>query len=538
MSESETDDSRIQNLLRGIREKSSQGEYVYRGEPEQHGKIASGLYRKYKDAIQAQEFDIQIAQEEMLGQVKAYTDFTDETDVLTELQHYGGKTNLIDFTTDYLIALFFACDGSPNKDGRIILLNQNSNQGKITSPKKNQNNRVISQKSIFFQSPKGYLDEEDSMVEIISIPQEMKQPLLDYLRKYHDIAMHTIYNDLFGYIQNQEKHQPAYAEFYIGLTFQEKGKYEEAIEHYNEAIRINPQDATAYNNRGVAKGELGRPEEAIADCNEAIRINPQYALPYNNRGTAKLALGWHHDAIADCDRAIHINPQYADAYYNRGTAKVALGRHEEAITDHNEAIRINPQHAAAYTNRGTAKDALGRHHEAIADYDEAIRINPQYAVAYYNRGNAKVALGRHEEAIADYDQAVRINPQFAETHYNRGATKSTLRRYEEAIADYDEAIRINSQYATAYYSKGIANGMLGRHEEAIADFNEAIRINPQDAAAYHNRGITHKEIGECEKARTDFQRALELATDPDNQELSRAARRLLDELPPPVGGED
>ena len=538
MSEPETDDSMIQNLLQRIRERSSQGEYVYRGEPEQYDKIASTLYRKYKDEIQAKEFDIQIAQEEMLEQVKAYTDFTDETDMLTELQHYGGKTNLIDFTTDYLIALFFACDGSANENGRIILLNKNSNQGKITSPKKNQNNRVISQKSIFFQSPKGYLDEKDSAVEVISIPSEMKQPFLEYLRKYHGITTHAIYSDIFGYIQNQEKHQTAYTEFYIGLTFQEKGKYEEAIEHYNEATRINPQDATAYNNRGVAKGELGRPEEAIADCNEAIRINPQYALPYNNRGTAKLALGWHHDAIADCDRAIHINPQYADAYYNRGTAKVALGRQEEAITDHNEAIRINPQHAAAYTNRGTAKDALGRHHEAIVDYDQAIRLNPQYAVVYYNRGNAKVALGRHEEAIADYDQAIRLNPQFAETYYNRGAAKSALRRYEEAIADYDEAIRITPQYATAYYSKGIANGMLGRHEEAIADFNEAIRINPQDAAAYYNRGITQREIGECEKARTDFQRALELATEQEgNQALAQDARRSLDQLPPTGGGE-
>ena len=161
MSESESNDSKIQKLLQEIRRQSSQGEYVYRGESEQHGKIASGLYLKYADKIDAEYFDIQTAQKEMLEQVKTYTNFTDETDVLTELQHYGGKTNLIDFTADYLIALFFACDGSPNEDGRVILLNKNSNQGTITSPKKNQNNRVISQKSIFFQSPKGYLDEED-----------------------------------------------------------------------------------------------------------------------------------------------------------------------------------------------------------------------------------------------------------------------------------------------------------------------------------------------------------------------------------------
>ena len=259
------------------------------------------------------------------------------------------------------------------------------------------NNRVISQKSIFFQSPKGYLDEEDYAV--IPIPKETKQPTLDYLRKYYGITKYTIYNDIFGYIQNQKKHQSAYTEFYIGLTFQDKGKYEEAIKHYDKAIRSDPQDADAY----------------------------------NNRGNAKFALGLHRDAIADCDRAIRLNPQYAAAYYNRGAAKRELGKHDAAITDHNEAIRINPQFAAAYNDRGIAK------------------------------------------------------------------------------------------------------GMLGRYEEAIADFNEAIRINPQFAAAYCNRGNANKEIGEYEKARADFQRALELAMEQGNQQLAQAARKLLDELPPPDG---
>lgn len=294
--------------------------------------------------------------------------------MLTELQHFGGKTNLIDFTTDYLIALFFACDGSPNEDGRVILLNKNSNQGIITSPKKNQNNRVISQKSIFFQAPKGYLDEEDSTVEIISIPKEMKQPILDYLRKYHGITTHTIYSDIFGYIKNQEKHQTAYTEFYIGLTSYQKGEYEDAIKHYDQAIDINPQFAEAYNNRGTTKDVLGRHEEAIADYDQAIRINPQYAQAYCNRGTAKLALGQYDEAIADYDQAIRINPRFAQAYYNRGNTKGMLGRYEEAIPDFNEAIRINPQFAEAYCNRGNANREIGEYEKARADLQRAFEL--------------------------------------------------------------------------------------------------------------------------------------------------------------------
>ena len=268
-----------------------------RGEPKKHEKIASTLYRTYAEKIDAEYFDIQIAQKEMLEQVKAYTDFTDETDVLTELQHYGGKTNLIDFTTDYLIALFFACDGLPDEDGWVILLNRESNKERITLPKKNQNNRVISQKSIFFQSPKGYIDEEDYVV--IPIPKELKRSVLDYLRKYHGIATQIIYNDILGYIKNQEKHHGAYAEFFIGLTSQEKGEYKEAIKHYDHAIRINPQDARAYYNRGNAKKALNQYDQAIVDYDQSISINPQDAEAYNNRGTSKGMLGRLDEAIAD-----------------------------------------------------------------------------------------------------------------------------------------------------------------------------------------------------------------------------------------------
>ena len=501
MNNPESDDSRTQNLFQSIREKSSQGQYIYRGEPEQYDKISSTLYRKYKDQIQAEQFDILIAQQEMLEQVKAYTDFTDETDVLTELQHYGGKTNLIDFTSDYLIALFFACDGSPNEEGRIILLNKHSNQGKITSPKKNLNNRVISQKSVFFQPPKGSLDEKDSAVEIISISTEMKPPVLDYLRKYHGIATHTIYNDIFGYIQNQEKHQTAYAAFYIGLTSEQKGEYQEAIKHYDEAIRINPQLAAAY----------------------------------GNRGNAKLALGWHAEAIADYAEVIRIKPKEARAYFSQGWAKRALGKHDEALADYNAAIRINPKYAEAYNNRGNAKFDLKQYEDAIIDYNEVIHLQPDDAAAYYNRGNAKAALGNHDEAITDYNEAIRINPQYVEAYNSRGIAKSTLSGHEDAILDFNQAIRIRPQDAGSYGNRGVAKLALGRHDEAIVDYAEVIRINPQDAYAYYNRGNANKGIGQNDKARTDLKRALELAREQGNQELARNAQGLLDELPPTVG---
>ena len=66
---------------------------------------------------------------------------------------------------------------------------------------------------------------------------------------------------------------------------------EEAVADYDEAIRLNPNDDDAYNNRGIVKANLGQHEEAIADFDEAIRLNPNYAKAYSNRGIVKASLG-------------------------------------------------------------------------------------------------------------------------------------------------------------------------------------------------------------------------------------------------------
>ena len=118
-------------------------------------------------------------------------------------------TRFIDFTTDYHIALFFACDGFNKKDGRLILLREATEQGQIRQPR-NPVNRVIAQKSVFVQPPKGFVEPDAE----INIPKDLKQPLLDHLRKYHGISTATIYNDLHGFIKNQGIHQSAYTAFY------------------------------------------------------------------------------------------------------------------------------------------------------------------------------------------------------------------------------------------------------------------------------------------------------------------------------------
>ena len=84
-----------------------------------------------------------------------------------------GKTNLIDFTTDYLIALFMACDGSRGKDGRVILQEKEQINPYIQESYE-PINRVIAQKSVFVRHPDGFIQPNGG--DVINIPAGLKQP--------------------------------------------------------------------------------------------------------------------------------------------------------------------------------------------------------------------------------------------------------------------------------------------------------------------------------------------------------------------------
>ena len=295
--------SKVREKIQEIEDKALDGNYIFRGEPKCYTEVSSGLWRGYRQI----NLDIELIQREMVinharqhlsGSI-GNNDFGSghsDLQILIQLQHYGGKTNLIDFTTDARVALFFACDGFHDEVGRVILRKREDTEGLVERPwePNEPRHRVLTQKSIFVRPDKGYLiPDPDSIVEI---RDTLKVPILKYLQKYSGISARSIYNDLHGYIRIQARESNAVGEFYEGVsrmsemkeasTPEEKHRLSnEAIAHFNETVRINPYFASAYMNRSSVYLIMGDRDRAIKDLGDAIDADPYRGETYATRAS-------------------------------------------------------------------------------------------------------------------------------------------------------------------------------------------------------------------------------------------------------------
>ena len=313
----------------------------------------------------------------------------------------------------------------------------------------------------------------------------------------------------------------------LGNALNRRGRTEEAVEHYLQALRIYPDYAEAHYNLAIALDKQGYTEKAVEHYLQALRIQPDYAEAHNNLAAALNKQGRTEEAIEHCLQALRIQPDVAEAHYNLGNALDKQGRAEEAIEYYLQALRIDPDFAEVHNNLGNALKKRGRTEEAVEHYLQALRIQPDYAEAHYNLGNALDKRGRTEEAVEHYLQALRIDPDFAEVHNNLGNALKKRGRTEEAIEYYLQALRINPDFAEAHYNLGNALDKQGRTEEAIEHYVYVLRINPDYAEAHYNLASVLNKQGRTEEAIAHYLQVLRIKPDYDQAHNNLAAALFL-----------
>ena len=147
-----------------------------------------------------------------------------------------------------------------------------------------------------------------------------------------------------------DKSKKAKSLIWDGIDAHSNGDIERAINKFNKAINLDPQNAEAYAGRGWVKLKSGQYKEAIADYDEAIKLEPNAATYYSERGVAKSEAGDIEAAINDYNKAVDIDHNDATFYNNRGDAKLSKEKYPEAKNDFQTAIECDENHTLAKLN--------------------------------------------------------------------------------------------------------------------------------------------------------------------------------------------
>ena len=137
------------------------------------------------------------------------------------------------------------------------------------------------------------------------------------------------------------------AQYNLGFYRAGRGELDEAMNHYLEAIRINPSYDDALNNLGVALAMRGQTDEAIARIRESIRYAPRKADAYYNLGNVFVMQHKLDDAANAYTEALRLKPDYPEAHNNIGNIYAMQGRRDLAVEHYREALRLNPKHEGA-----------------------------------------------------------------------------------------------------------------------------------------------------------------------------------------------
>ena len=162
--------------------------------------------------------------------------------------------------------------------------------------------------------------------------------------------------------------------FYMGYH-----RLDEALECYDKALSINPEDFVTFVNKLQVLYKMGKRDEFIKDCDKALElISEARKQTPEGQGPSIPARPRPPGALSGVEFLDHTESLL---WAQRGGALGSLGREREAFSCFDKAIELDPNNTEAWRRKGDTMSRLGRFSEALECYDRALKINPKDAKA-------------------------------------------------------------------------------------------------------------------------------------------------------------
>lgn len=268
-------------------------------------------------------------------------------------------------------------------------------------------------------------------------------------------------------------------------------KFEEAIEAYDSAILIHPNEVTYYNNKAAVLLELGRYEECEALLKSTLERRYEINTAYPNG--------------ASYEKCAKLYNRLASSYLKQGKFEKAIETYNKSLTEDNNKSTRNLLREAQAAQEKTEREAY---------------INPAMAEEHREKGNGFFKESKFAEAKIEYDEAIKRNPTDAKLYSNRAAALTKLLAYPDALKDLDECLKLDPKFVKAYSRKGTVHFFMKEYNKAMEAYDAGLALEPENAECKNGKAQVVAKINQTSSSSdVDQDQIRRSMADPEIQQI-------------------
>jgi tetratricopeptide (TPR) repeat protein len=254
----------------------------------------------------------------------------------------------------------------------------------------------------------------------------------------------------------------------MGLLSLQVRQYDHAVEWLSRAIRQAPK--TEYlSTLGITLKQMGRLSDALNVFDKAVQLKPDDPELWKHMGGVLAALDRPADALLSFQRSLQLDPRHWEAAYQSGVLLQQSERFEEALVQLDLCCRLRPDHAPTLQMRARTLRGLKRYEACLADTRRAHALDPADPVTCNNIGDALLWLGRDDEGLPWFDKALALKPDFVEVLLNKGFALLGVHRFKEASETYRRLLAVDPGNAKAAWQLAHLKLLTGDFESGWAE---------------------------------------------------------------------
>ncbi len=301
----------------------------------------------------------------------------------------------------------------------------------------------------------------------------------------------------------------------IALQKYKEGKYQEALNLYQEILKQNPNHLQGLVNAGKLYLKAKKPNIALRFLERANKVNANNPEILNNIGKAYIQLDNLVNAKNFFSQSIILDEKYTPAMINLAKIYRKENKNKEAIEIYNKVLEIKPQSIIALNNLGNIYHGTGKVDKAEELYRKALKLNPENAQLHLNFGNILQLKNKYEEALKEYERAIILNPGLEKGYKNLMELYGRIYPYEKAMKAFEDLFKKTQKIPDILFGSAILAINNGDFKLAIRLLSKNHELFPEHYETLYQLGISYHQTGFFKKAQKAYNLAYKLNQDSD-----------------------